>query len=270
MLCELGLNCLTDTTIFAKKVDSMNHFGHSGSTRRGLSFLEFVGCLVALVGGVALGAMYLGIDVAAMAVGAIEKSELAPDEDSAMGQKFAAVKEALGVEATTTPAEDQTDPGTADEASGDAPTESTAAVSTSDVSTVYWHAVRSALTEEARARSAAVEAKENVQLFDYLTRRKTGHDDVVKRIDALDTDDVDPRVLEYTDRAKQWHQAGADLYGNALDLLAASPGAELTGPLGQSWQNGATQHRMEERLLLERRQTLESYLQHRRTSQEQE
>jgi hypothetical protein len=36
--------------------------------RRGLSFVEFVGCVFAITGGVALGSMYLGVDVEEAAV----------------------------------------------------------------------------------------------------------------------------------------------------------------------------------------------------------
>src|SRR3970282_808214 len=44
--------------------------------RMGLSVLEFVGCLIALVGGVWLGAIYLGIDVHRVAYVALSESEL--------------------------------------------------------------------------------------------------------------------------------------------------------------------------------------------------
>jgi hypothetical protein len=45
-------------------------------------------------------------------------------------------------------------------------------------------------------------------------------------------------------------------------LLTDAPTAQLTGPFAQSWQSAATQHRMEERLLLEKRKAVESYIRH--------
>ena len=46
------------------------------SPRSGLSFLEFLGCLVAMVGGVILGSTYLGIDVKKMVVGVLVQSQV--------------------------------------------------------------------------------------------------------------------------------------------------------------------------------------------------
>ena len=46
------------------------------SNRAGLSALEFVGCLMALVGGVWLGALYLGVDVRHVVFGTLAKSKV--------------------------------------------------------------------------------------------------------------------------------------------------------------------------------------------------
>ncbi|MGI9455785.1 MAG: hypothetical protein ACR2NU_04445, partial [Aeoliella sp.] len=44
--------------------------------RRGLSFVEFVGCLIALGGGVALGSVYLGVDMKTMFIGILERADI--------------------------------------------------------------------------------------------------------------------------------------------------------------------------------------------------
>ena len=49
-------------------------------SRQGLSFVEFVGCLAALGGGMVIGSMYLGLDVKAMAVGVLEKADISVPE----------------------------------------------------------------------------------------------------------------------------------------------------------------------------------------------
>ncbi|MCH7751809.1 MAG: hypothetical protein IH898_06600, partial [Planctomycetes bacterium] len=51
-------------------------FGRISRSRRGLSFVEFVGCLFALGGGVALGSFYLGVDVKTLFVGILEQADL--------------------------------------------------------------------------------------------------------------------------------------------------------------------------------------------------
>jgi len=40
-----------------------------------VSVVEFVGCLVALGGGIVIGSMYLGVDMRAVAVGVLEKAD---------------------------------------------------------------------------------------------------------------------------------------------------------------------------------------------------
>ncbi|MEM9658492.1 MAG: hypothetical protein AAF961_09035 [Planctomycetota bacterium] len=46
-----------------------------GLLRPGLSVVEFVACLCALAGGLALGSLYLGVDLKAVAVSALEAAE---------------------------------------------------------------------------------------------------------------------------------------------------------------------------------------------------
>jgi len=44
--------------------------------RSGLSFIEFLDCLVAVLGGVVIGSMYLGVDLKQLASGSLEQSQL--------------------------------------------------------------------------------------------------------------------------------------------------------------------------------------------------
>ena len=247
-----------------------NPLRRNANERGGLSFLEVVGCIAALIGGVVLGSMYLGIDLVTTTVGAIEDSGLVPADDTAVGQKFAEMKVALGVEdkdASEDSAEVAGEDGAA-AASGDdgEQPDNTAAAKHESETIVYWGRVGAALTAEAASRSAALDAKDSWQLFDYLTRRKDGHEQAAEALDQLDSDDVEDRVVEFAARYQHWHEQGAALFGQALGLLSESSGSELTGPMAQSWKSAQTQHRMEERLLIERRQALEGYLQHLRTA----
>jgi hypothetical protein len=52
------------------------------------------------------------------------------------------------------------------------------------------------------------------------------------------------------------------LFKRALDLLTDAPSAQLSGPFAQAWQSKATQHQMEERLLADKHQAVQSYLDH--------
>ena len=64
-----------DGHLGASRCDSFKKL-RNARQQRGLSFLEFVGCLFAMCGGVVLGSMYLGIDVQQMAVGVLEQAQV--------------------------------------------------------------------------------------------------------------------------------------------------------------------------------------------------
>ena len=58
-------------------VERCRQFGRRCAQRRaGLSALEFVGCVIAVIGGAWLGAIYLGVDVRNVAHEALSESEL--------------------------------------------------------------------------------------------------------------------------------------------------------------------------------------------------
>jgi hypothetical protein len=59
-----------------------------------------------------------------------------------------------------------------------------------------------------------------------------------------------------------WHRDGVTLFSRALDLLTDAPSAQLSGPFAQSWQSAATQHQMEERLLRDKHNAVQAYLDH--------
>ena len=102
----------------------------------------------------------------------------------------------------------------------------------------------------------------NWALFEYLTLRNKGHQEAAEAIEALDVRGVDGHVTAYAEKALAWHREGAELFKRALDLLTDAPSAQLSGPFAQAWQSKATQHQMEERLLADKHQAVQSYLDH--------
>jgi hypothetical protein len=131
-----------------------------------------------------------------------------------------------------------------------------------ELTRAYWKALTATMEDEVKHRATAVDEEGNWQLFDYLTIRKNGHQEAAARIVQLDPRGVDDHVLAYGKKARAWHEDGAKLFGRALDLLTDAPTAQLSGPFAQSWQSAATQHRMEARLLAEKRHAVQNYLDH--------
>jgi len=256
-------------------------------SRRGVSFVEFVGCLVALGGGVVLGSIYLGVDVQAMAVGILEKADI--EVPAILSENNPTSEKLPNVESTNIePTEANAAPTLADKTLPDGPTDASAAQpqgepasdgeTTSDsperkelteaeqkaATHACWLALNQYVQEEAVNRSKSINDPKSWHLFDYLLHRKEGHQKVVNAIEQLDLFGVEQRLRVHTQQLLAWHQAGATLYDRAAQLLANAPAGKLSGPFAQSWQSAATQHRMEEKLILNKHAAVASYLEYAR------
>jgi len=126
----------------------------------------------------------------------------------------------------------------------------------------YWKILTACVQEEALSRHAGIKSIANWQLLDYLTHHLNGHQDVVDLIEQLADLGVDQRVTFHAKQVLAWHLAGVQLNQRAVDLITDGPKADLSGPVAQSWQSAATQHRMEEKLIQEKHLGVASYLAH--------
>lgn len=247
--------------------------------RRGLSIFELTGCFFAVIVGAVLGAMYLGIDVKGIALSVLEKTELIePTGSSAAAASD--VQDAQGSAADTNLAATDTQGAETDAESAKKPDVEqtwqetiTSAVNEHlppevpieeqrELTRVYWESLLSSLDESQKAAVEASQFSGQPQLYDLLASRKQIHVDALERMEDLDAHGVNVRVVSFSAATKQWHEDGKKLYTRAMDLLTDTAKAELSGPFAQSWQSAATQHRMEERLLKDRRSALENFVEH--------
>jgi hypothetical protein len=251
--------------------------------RRGLSFVEFVGCLVAMIGGVLLGSVYLGIDVQKMAFGVLEQAQVvAPgyfSQTAAAGEDAENAEDQSSEESQTTPLSDEAQSSTTE--NGDSPESAQSNESATEpkaeankpivkpeptaeerqaATRVYWDQLTAVMLSEAQGRLRGEGNPEEWQLYDYLLQRKHGHENALIELEKLEQVSVDDRLLDHGDQVIAWHKAGIKLFEHALSLLSDGPGAKLTGPFAQSWQSAATQLRMEESLVVERHKAIAAYL----------
>lgn len=236
--------------------------------RRGLSILEFLGCFIAVAGGVVLGSMYLGVDVQQAAVGLLQRTQAiekpAEPAPTAAGQPVvhevsAAVAAPPSPPAPAAIASPVTAPAVQPAfADGISLTPEQREALTR----AYWDAINQCIQTETGARHMANQATGEWELYDYLSRRSAGHQTAADCIAKLNLRGVDAHIAAYAERVQDWHEAGATLFARAKDLLTDAPTAQLSGPFAQSWQSAATQHQMEERLLKEKHQAVQSYLDH--------
>ncbi len=241
------------------------------STRSGLSFAEFAGCIAALGGGLALGSMYLGVDMRAMVVSVLRQADIVDPEVLGLSsdEEVLVVEEEIKVEPESkTIAIEATNPG--DDAvvseSGTSDVDATEPLVTMTdeerqlATRAYWDTLTKLIRAEVAGRSAATTNPQGWQLLDYLTHRRDGHRDAIHALTELTEQGVDERLVVHGQQVKAWHAAGAKLFGRSVHLLTDGPNPELTGPFGQSWQSSATQHRMEEKLVQNKHVAVAGYL----------
>lgn len=245
--------------------------------RRGLSFVEFMGCLVAMTGGVVLGSMYLGVDVQKMAVGVLEQAQViqpgyfdqAPAEAITESTKVVA-ESATPVEGSdSVVAETDTDPNETTDIDASVETQASLAVPVPPEPTAeerraatraYWDQLTAIMLSEAQGRTREVGNPDEWGLYDFLTHRKQGHEKALEALEVLEPFAVDDRLISHGEQVISWHKSGSKLFENALSLLSDGPGAKISGPFAQSWQSSATQLRMEEKLVIDRHKGLANYL----------
>jgi len=249
------------------------------ASRNGLSFFEFIGCLFALTGGVVLGAMYLGIDVKGIATSVLQQTKLieTPATDAAAVNGETASDEAAGSDQLTLSAADSGETATVETTEDGATPTWQEALNNAvkdhmppelpieeqvELTRGYWATVTDALEQADKAEALAASQTPKLQLYELLAQKKQLYADVVESLEPLDSTGVNARAASYTARLKKWNEDGVKLYSRAMDLLTASAQAKLSGPAAQSWQSSATQHRMEGRLLKDRRAALVSYVSH--------
>jgi len=239
-----------------------NHGGRMVSRQQpllGLSILEFMGCLTAVAGGLLLGALYLGVDVKMTTMELLQKADLIDtswladereddqpqptESDAVPTQQAVAGKEASGA--------------TDDSGASSRATPSRAGELSQSPTQKYWHKLLQVMQRESAGRQENAKG----QLFEYLTARQQRHQQAADAIANLgQSREVDEKILAYAELAIQWQQSGSDLYGRASQLLTVAPASEWSGPFAQSWQSAATQHRMEEKLLLAKQNAVSQYL----------
>jgi hypothetical protein len=209
--------------------------------------MELFGCLVAIGGGIVIGAMYRGIDVKEAAVGALQYSQLAPAP-----AEPAAVPAAAGSQAAA-------------DGSKHAPATLPQAITLTaqqreELTRKYWDELNSFMEAEAAHRAAQPES--GPLLHSYLAHRHEGHRRAAENIARLNRHGVDGHVAAFAVRVQAWHEEGAMMFAHAKNLVTDAPTAQESGPFADQWQSSSTQHQMEERLLFEKRVAVQSYLDH--------
>jgi hypothetical protein len=235
----------------------------------GMSILEFVGCSLALVGGLWLGAIYLGVDVRQATYVALADSKLmdtVPEswrpegmeqtKEPTSAELAASVQNelvSLREEITTlrdTPESSAAVATTSVEASKSAKADADDAAKQATIE--YWTKLREVvrsqalLQVEAETAATAGNATKVAAIKARISRFSASG------IRALPTANVDPLAVKLGQELADWYEQGASLYDQAVQVWE-SPGRGQSGQqITQEWERTQVQHANEGRLMMER------------------
>ncbi len=235
--------------------------------RAGLTVLEFAGCVIAVVGGAWLGAIYLGVDVRHVAHTALQESEIldqvpaewrpvSPEEAAETRQQLVAtLREELGSlrseisslrsnQKGDNPSEKHSDEthSTGAEASQSAAKEKTLA---------YWIRVNDIALCEATLQAKADSAFDELNAAKVFAIKGRISQFAAKAVDALPGEDVDSSAVQFARKLGQWYNRSGDLYERAVQIWESPTGNQGRAQLNETWSRAEMQHRNEAKLINE-------------------
>jgi hypothetical protein len=228
--------------------------------RRGISLLEFAGCIVAVLGGVWLGAMYLGVNVEHAAHSALEQTQLLDKVPSSIRpegpQQNAITQEQL---VTTlrkelgTLRKDIKALRHETESQGRATIDTTATADAGHANTrAYWLRLSEIARGEDELQRDAETAIDDVNAANVFAIKARVSRFAAKGIEAVPSEDVDDAVVKFGRQLALWYKHGDELYERAVQIWETPGGQQARAKLTEDWKRDELQHRQEAQLLRER------------------
>jgi hypothetical protein len=221
--------------------------------------LEFAGCVIAVIGGLWIGAIYLGVDVRNVAYRVLDEAELldeVPEEWRPVGpndnsmtreQVVSMLRKELGslrseIVALRTAAAVVGDPSLLTEAE----------VTAKEKTRAYWVRLSDIARSEAalqRDAETAFDERNAAQVFAIKGRISRF---AAKTVEAVETDGADPTVIQFGQQLGEWYERTGELYERAVQIWESSATSQARSQLNKEWRASELQHRNEARLLSER------------------
>jgi hypothetical protein len=239
---------------------STDAFPHRGRPRAALSALEFMGCLIAVVGGAWLGAIYLGVDVNKVAYTALAQSDLLEkvpegwrpegpaDKTVTREQLVATLREELGSlksEITSL----RTGEGVASANVPVSSNEPKSAATAKDRSIAYWARLNEIALGESdlqQEAEAAFNAENAAKVFAIKARICRF---AAKAVEAVPTTGVNETAVQFGRHLGLWYDHGGELYEKAVGIWESPIGPQARTELNEEWKQSEVHHRNEARLL---------------------
>jgi len=235
--------------------------GRPLAARRGLSVLEFVGCTIAVVGGIWLGAVYLGVDVRHMAHTALSETELlekmppewrppGPQDGVTREQLVATLREELGSlknEISTLRAGEGDVGRAAAEAGGDHP--SAEVQPTQEKTLAYWARLNEIALGEASLQAGAESAFDEGKASKVFAIKARIGRFAAKAVEAIPAEQVDPSLVQFGKQLSLWYEHGGELYERAVQIWESAANSQGREQLNDDWKRAELHHKNEAKLL---------------------
>jgi hypothetical protein len=236
--------------------------------RAGLSTLEFLGCVIAVIGGIWLGALYLGVDVRHVAHTALAEAQLldkvppewrppAPD-DKAMTreQLVATLREELGAlrnELSSLRTGGDSGDSTEGNISQHGQDKSSVSLGASKEQTLaYWSRINEIALSEAALQQDAESAANGANAARVFAIKGRISRFAAKSVEAIPSEGVDELVIQFGRQLALWYDRGGELYERAVRIWETPTIGQNREQLNQDWRRTELQHRNEALLIKEK------------------
>jgi hypothetical protein len=243
--------------------------GRLTSNRAGLSVLEFVGCVMAVVGGAWLGALCLGIDVRHVAYIALAEAELletvpenwrpaGPEKNQMTREQLVTtLREELDVLRSEITALRTHDAVTENSESNDQVDVKTAVDAephelSKNNTLAYWTRLNEIAAGEVALQRDAESAFDDENAAKVFAIKGRINRFTAKAVEAIPKAEVDPAVVQFGRQLGAWYEQAAELNEKAVQIWETAAGSQGRVQLNEEWSRAQLQHRNEATLLREK------------------
>lgn len=237
-----------------------------GYSRRGMSLLEVLGCIMAVVVGLWVGAQYLGLNLHTIAYTTLDETEVldklpepirpqppaglepVPFEERQrqLNEELEALRLDLAVlEQQKVDLEPGGHTGAADANAGELEARRQETLE-------FWSRLGEIRLEVEQIQESAQMAASEQNVWKVLEIRQRANQYGAKAVEAAMADVVDPQALQFAKQLVGWYQQGADLYGEAMKVWQGQHELDKSVPQDHALDQARKQHDNEALLLFQK------------------
>jgi hypothetical protein len=242
---------------FPRTFASLEGCGRASCNRSGLTTLEFVGCVTAVIGGAWLGAIYLGLDIRKLTYVALSQSamldKVPADWRPKDPERSTMTREQL-VETLRSELGSLRSEIVALRADGmeEAPSSARTEDQEKQATLVYWQRLNDIAVGETALQLDAETAFDETNAAKVFAVKGRISRFAAKAVEAVPTANVEPAAVQFGQQLNAWYTRGGELYERAVQIWEAPGTTQARSQLNKEWHGAELHYRNEARLMQER------------------